>query len=77
MTKRIQTAADLALVLEAERRKQKLTRSDLADRLGIGPSVVTRWLSNSRLTVEQAARLAGALGKVVTFRLSPRNGVSS
>lgn len=57
--------------------EQKLSRSELARRLGVGPATVTRLLQGREgITIQRLARVAHALGCSVhvSFRKPPASG---
>jgi transcriptional regulator with XRE-family HTH domain len=64
----------LAVDLRREREKQALTLGQLAERTGIDEPALSRIETgkNPNPTVATLARIAGALGKVITFRLEDK-----
>ena len=65
----LQLGEDICLLME----QQRLSRTQLAERMGVSPAYITKILSgNPNLTIKSLLKLADAMGKELTLRFAPR-----
>lgn len=68
----ITSSRQLASALDRDIQAQGLTRAQVSRRLNLPASSLNRWLGNvDPLPLEQAAKIAGAIGKRIVYRLEP------
>jgi len=64
-----QLGEDICLLME----QQRLSRTQLAERMGVSPAYITKILSgNPNLTIKSLLKLADAMGKELTLQFAPR-----
>lgn len=65
----LQLGEDICLLME----QQRLSRTQLAERMGVSPAYITKILSgNPNLTIKSLLKLADAMGKELTLQFAPR-----
>ena len=65
----LQLGEDICLLME----QQGLSRTQLAERMGVSPAYITKILSgNPNLTIKSLLKLADAMGKELMLQFSPR-----
>lgn len=65
----LQLGEDICLLME----QQGLSRTQLAERMGVSPAYITKILSgNPNLTIKSLLKLADAMGKELALQFAPR-----
>lgn len=67
-----QLGEDMCLLME----QQGLSRTQLAERMGVSPAYITKILDgNPNLTIKSLLKLSDALGRELTIHFAPRLGL--